>query len=352
LFFTDNTLVPKMKVLLSLPRGVADWLSSRSWLKVQQAEKASLQWGTWSVPLELSRVESSIDPEQLMRTLSPGRPGEPLPVVTGAYLRSEIRQALEDLGVGYIDRRGNIHLPWQGGVIHLELAVSSRDAYAQELARSLGGLGVHGVRAVQALLFTESDDVQVSHLAGVAELSLSRTHSVLRLLEEAGLVRVTGTGPSTRRHVVDKSNLLDWLAAQPSARRRERQLDVALYARTPHELWQIIRERLDRAHIAHGLTGSAAAAVFEAGPTSVVISGVRISPHFTLDDAARAMSAERTPRGANVRLMRDTGLLGSTQTIERDGVRIAPLVRVYLDTMNERRGEDIAQHFREVVLGY
>jgi hypothetical protein len=152
--------------------------------------------------------------------------------------------------------------------------------------------------------------------------------------------------------VIDKSRLLDWLAAQPVARRRERQALVSLYARTPNEVWRLITERLDHARILHGLTGGAAAAALEAGPTSVMLSAVRISPHFSLEDAAAALAAEKTERGANIRLIRDTGMLGSAHTVERDGIRIAPLVRVYLDALSERRGEDIAQNFRERILGY
>jgi hypothetical protein len=83
-----------------------------------------------------------------------------------------------------------------------------------------------------------------------------------------------------------------------------------------------------------------------------MVSAVRISPHFTLEDAATALEAEKTERGPNVRLIRDTGMLGSARTVERDRVRIAPFVRVYLDALDERRGEDIAQNFRERVLGY
>jgi hypothetical protein len=36
----------------------------------------------------------------------------------------------------------------------------------------------------------------------------------------------------------------------------------------------------------------------------------------------------------------------------KNGVRVAPIVRVYLDALGEKRGEDVANHFREVVLGY
>ena len=341
-----------MKVTLTLPEAMLAWITPRSWLCVSQSKSPSVAWDRWSVPLELIRIESQADTDQLLERLSRQRgPGQPVPLVTSSYIRADLREELERRGLGYLDRRGNLHLPWQNGIVHVESSTAGHHGFASGPAPHVAGLGVHGVRAVQALL-SEGDDQQVTHLAGVAELSLSRTHSVLQLLESEGLVRVTGKGPATRRHVIDKSRLLDWLAAQPVARRRERQMLVALYARTPSEAWNLITQRLDRAHIPHGLTGGAAAAALGAGPTSVMVSPVRISPHFSLDDAATALESEKTERGANVRLIRDTGMLGSAHTIEHDGVRLAPQVRVYLDALSERRGEDIAQNFRERVLGY
>lgn len=339
-----------MEVTLSLPEPVHGWITPRPWLRVTRAENPSIGWARWSVPLELVRFESLGASDVLLSRLERQRgPGSPVQVVTGSYIRANLREELERRGLGYLDRKGNLHLPWQNGIVHLETrSTSGRGTIGIDLA---AGLGVHGVRAIQALL-ADGEDQQVSQLAGVAELSLSRTHSVLRLLESEGLVRVTGKGPATRRHVIDKSRLLDWLAAQPAARRRERQMPVAVYGRTPSELWKLITQRLDRARIPHGLTGSAAAAALGAGPTSVMVSTVRISPHFNLEDAAAALEAERTERGPNVRLVRDTGMLGSAHTIERDHIRIAPFVRVYLDALDERRGEDIAQVFRERVLGY
>lgn len=340
-----------MDATLSLPAGVFRWVEPRPWLRVVRADHPSVAWDHGSFPLELVRIESPGDPEPLLDRLARQRgPGPSIPVVVGSYLRANLRAALERQGIGYLDRRGNLHLPWPQGILHLEAGGRGRrDDGAPD--GHVAGLGVHGVRAVQALL-TSGDNQQVSQLARDAALSPSRTHAVLRLLESEGLVRATGKGPATRRHVVDRAALLDWLVAQPVARRREKQEEVAVYARTPSELWRSISERLDRAQIPHGLTGSAAAAALGAGPTSVMVSSVRISPQFTLAAAAAALGAETTERGANVKLVRDTGMLGSTHTIERDRIRIAPPVRVYLDALDERRGDAVAQGFREAILGY
>lgn len=65
-----------------------------------------------------------------------------------------------------------------------------------------------------------------------------------------------------------------------------------------------------------------------------------------------AIKAERTDRAPNLRLMRDTGEVGVFGAEIRQGVRVSPKVRVYLDCLSERRGEDIAEQFRETVLGY
>jgi hypothetical protein len=48
----------------------------------------------------------------------------------------------------------------------------------------------------------------------------------------------------------------------------------------------------------------------------------------------------------------DTGRLGTLGAQLEGGVRLAPKVRIYLDSQSEPRGEDVAVQFREQVLGY
>lgn len=82
------------------------------------------------------------------------------------------------------------------------------------------------------------------------------------------------------------------------------------------------------------------------------LTAVRISPGVDLLDAVLAIGAEATDRGANVRLIRDIGALGSLLTNEVNGVCLAPKVRIYLDLKADRRGEDLAEQFRETQLGF
>ena len=78
----------------------------------------------------------------------------------------------------------------------------------------------------------------------------------------------------------------------------------------------------------------------------------RSCSEFMCESLAKALDAERTERGPNLRLIRDTGQVGVLGGEVRGGVRLAPKSRIYLDALSERRGEDVAEQFREVVLGY
>lgn len=109
---------------------------------------------------------------------------------------------------------------------------------------------------------------------------------------------------------------------------------------------------LEAANVAHALTGAAGAALYGAAPTAVPLSWIRITPGVPLDRVATILGAEHTDRGPNVRLLRDSGKVGCVGAERRDDVLVAPPVRVYLDALREKRGEAIAEHFREVILGY
>ncbi len=331
---------------LFLPKELAHWVAGRPWLHVRYSDRARLALGKQEILLELYRSASRDDSKALAARLKPSRTQghAAIPVVASSFLSRSIRATLEAKGVGYLDSAGRVHLPWSEGVVHL-------DADHTRSEPSSSTLGVHGVRAVQAIL-DQPSGIKLKELSARIKLSMSGTHAVLKTLEGEGLVRTSASGPLTRRTVIDRARLLDWLAAQPAARRRERHIDASLYARTPADAWRRLGHALDRAEIAYALTGSAAASILGAGPTSVAVSIVRITPDRTLEEALAALKVEQTDRGANLRLLRDVGMLGSMNSIEQEGVRVAPAVRVYLDALTEKRGEAIAEQFREVVLGY
>lgn len=325
-------------------------MPTRPWLHVEPAEPPWMQLDGRRTPIELHPVAPAMPDEQLAdlgRRIA-AQAAYRMGVVVCPMLRASARTLFEGLGVAYADSRGHLHLPASGLLVHLDVRAS-----ASSVRRATPGLGPSGVRAIQAMLQAPADaPVHLSRLSEQVELSLSQTHAVLNQLEEAGLLRSMGTGPSRRRTVPDRTELLDWLVAQPPARRREKRLDVSLYARRPEELWRRASTTLAEARVAHAMTGAAGAALYGVGPTAVPVSALRIAPDVPLEKAAQILGAEPTERGPNLRLLRDTGKVGCVGGEQRDGIAVAPRVRVYLDALGEKRGEDLAQQFREVILGY
>ncbi len=343
----ENTHSQKYAIRIQLPRAIAGWIPVRPWIQTKVGATSSIRMGRNRVPIELHSVPASMTAE-LAAEVAPSLTAQRktrLNVVVSPLLRKSVRDLLEGQGISYADSKGHVHLAWAGLLVHI-------DAEAPAVAlRRPDGLGPSGVRAVQALLLADGP-VQLSQLSAQVQLSLSQTHSVFTQLENAGLMRSTGSGPSRRRVVVDRTQLLDWLAAQATARRRETRLDVALYARRPEELWRRIATRFGESGTAYAVTGAAGAALLGVGPTAVPLSTVRITPDVSLANAARTLGAEPVERGPNLRLIRDTGEVGCVGAERLDGILVAPKVRVYLDTLSDKRGEDLAEQFREVILGY
>ncbi|MBZ4374527.1 hypothetical protein [Corallococcus sp. AS-1-6] len=341
-----------MPAVLSLPSRLATWLPNQPWLQVRSDIRPSLRLEDRELRLRLLEAPARLSVDQLPLLLdlhlSLAEPDAAVPVLTGAFLSQGVREALEERDASYIDARGHLHLIAPGICIHL--GSTKRSATAAKSSGQMT-LGVHGVRAVQVLLQGQ-ESFSISQVAEQASVSVGQAHKVLTHLEELGLLRTTGRGPSKRRIILSRTELLDWLQQQASATRREPSLQVAVYARRPEELWLQSSAKLSRDGIPHALTGSAAASVFGVGPTNVAQSRIRISPDVPLAHAAKQLDAEITERGANLTLLRDTGKVGSWAPTNKEGISIAPMARIYLDARSERRGEDIAQQFREVILGY
>jgi len=172
------------------------------------------------------------------------------------------------------------------------------------------------------------------------------------MLEKQALVVPSGTGPKKRRRVRSPSELLDWLVGEKASVRRNPKKEIYLHSRNPTELWATASRLLSEAKIRHCLTGAAAAALHDAGPTSVAKSIFRIDPNESLEKVAGVLGADPTSRGANLVLMSDIGRVGIFAEETKLGVVVAPKVRIYLDSLADRRGDDIARIFRETALGY
>jgi hypothetical protein len=296
-----------------------------------------------------------------------------IPLVASATLPERLRRELERRGISYVDGGGVLHVVAPGVILHID------QLGARPHKKATGkSLGATTVRAVQVLLDADTRPWYVAELAAEANISLGQAHNLWELLQRAGLAATQGSGRGTRRVIRDRRLLLNWLAAQRAARRVHEQMTCALYAPGLAQLCAKATRALDVAGISHAWTAAAAAALQDAGPSTVPRAVLRVAPDYQLADVLKELGAEHTDRGANLVLWRDVGQVGTHGSFRLNEARrptegatsdtkdpgntpnrfqapdvpLAPPVRVYLDLLGDRRGEDTAAHYREAVLGY
>jgi hypothetical protein len=275
--------------------------------------------------------------------------GDHVRLVVAERLPGAVRAELEAAGASYVDACGAVHLETPGLLLHIEPGPTARTGTVPPPK----GLGVVAVRLIQSLLAEPGRDWTVTELAQAGDASLGQAHNVLRRLEQDGFITQTRSARQVHRRITAPSDLLDWLARIPAARRAPRQLRTYLYASGADALVTGLAYQASRCDVGWALTGTAAARVYGITTvTAVPVVTVRISPGHTLQDAAAQLQMEPVDSGHNVLLLADTGELGTHTTTRNGPVELAPAVRVWLDMLAEPRGDDSAALFREAVLGY
>lgn len=265
-----------------------------------------------------------------------------LPLVLAPYIRRDVRDALEGLGVSYLDFYGNLHLVAPGVLVHVKTPVEEQESR---------GLGPAGRRAAQYMLEHADRAWAVTELARETQVSGGLAQLVMKIVEENDLAYTEGRGPRKRRRIREPARFLDWLVSQEPSRGPRGQLECSIYARTPDDLLRRLGNAIGTSTL-HAVTGTAAAAWLGAGPSSVPSTIVRVDPSAALRDVALRAGAEPATRGANLLLWSDEGRVATMFPRRERDVAIAPNVRIYLDALKEQRGEDIASLFREQILGY
>lgn len=333
------------RVLASVPE-LAVTAGRRTRIEIDEARRNLVilprpQVGLWP--------DLDLDVKELARRVPRGSVGL---VVAGSIPLAE-REALERADLSWCDGRGALHLVVPGGYVHIDRTSRRR---ASDQAHGAPGLGPASIRAIQALLEVEGTEWTVTQLAEVAGISVGQAHTVLRVLEDNGLLRRSGKGPMQRSVVTDRRAALDWLATIDRARRRPKAAATHLYARTSSEVLKRLAGLADEAGLPYAVTGAAASNLIGTPVlTRIPVAHVRVGVLDAVEALHRLgldhLDADDAGRGANLELWTDTGDLGVFGATEVAGVKVAPFVRIWLDLAREGgRGEDAAQIFREQVL--
>jgi len=171
-------------------------------------------------------------------------------------------------------------------------------------------------------------------------------------LEDLEIVVSTGAGPTKLRHTERPDALLDLLVEEDREPNLQR---LSGYALAPIEgsRQAELSQMLERAGIAHALTGTFAAAWSVPMLTSVPVAEIRLSSMVTVEDAWHALGARPVEEGPNTVLLqgqRDDGLALSQQL---EGIWFAARTRIYLDALHDkRRGREQAAAYRAEAFGF
>ena len=321
-------------ILAALPR-----------IKVRHGKRQAIWVNGTSYPLKVFAGLAPYDhltSDDLARRLEPDQ----IPLVVAHRLTLASRQFLEKLPCSYADATGAVHLEGPGFLIHLDPATKP----TQGAIPAPRGLGVVAVRAIQVLLSEPERRWSVTDLAETAQVSAGEAHKVLTRLEIENLVIVAN---NRRRKITHPTDLLDWLATVPAARKTHGRLGGYLYAPKLDDLLTRLAFNANRSETAWAITGAAAAMVMGAQVvTALPTTLVRVPAKPGLVAAAANLGVDPVDSGANLMLIADVGDLGTRQANHVGPLAVAPPVRIWLDMLSEPRGEDAAALFREAVLGY
>jgi len=272
-------------------------------------------------------------------------PLDAIGVVIGKNIPANERQMLESDGLSWIDLRGAIHLEKDQLFVHIDRPSEISPTKNKMLRLPQHRLGPVSIRIAQVLAASPIEMAwNTKELAIKARASVGQTHNVLSTLEEERLVINTLSG----RIVVNKEALLDWLLANEFRQRKPERIQTYLYSKNEMDLARRFDEVLSRQSddlTKYAITSTLGAKLWDAPVTTTTITRVRISnvlitEILSLMDLPILDPLDRG-NGANLELWHDTGQVGTVHSSEINGVKVAPMVRVWLDLM--RQGERYAE---------
>ena len=269
---------------------------------------------------------------------------EELDIVTARRLSPAARELLVDARLGWADESGAAEIA-AGGI------VVSREGRAQEPERLTRW--TPSVMAVAEALLCGTD-ATVAATEQTTGLSTGSCTNALRFLTDEGLVTANARrGRRSARRVEDPDRLLDAYAAAVAADKPRPELQVGLQGQDLLEALGGAGEAWDSANIEWAATSVAAAAVIAPLLTSISSVEVYVEADTPAGLDARAADAGLRPIAGGRLTLRPFPTASVARLATRhDGLRLAPWPRVYADLRRSGvRGEEAAEHLREVVRG-
>jgi hypothetical protein len=264
-----------------------------------------------------------------------------VPLVAVPYMGDVGKRLCAEAGIGWLDLSGNAHLVAPG----LRVSVEGKRNLFKRPGRPRSVFAPKSSRIARWLLMQPGRAFTQRDLARANGLDEGFTSRIVRQLEEQRLVARAANGAVSAAHA---DALLDaWREAYDFSRHHIVRGHVA--ARSSDEILRQAAAALTRDRIEYAATGLAAAWLINA------FAGFRLVTifvsHLPSSETQQAMGFREESRGENVWLVvpNDEGVFhGAT---EREGIRCAHPVQVYLDLKDHpERSAEAAEPLRRVAL--
>lgn len=264
-----------------------------------------------------------------------------VPLVVVPYMGEVGRRETEEAGVSWLDLSGNANIKAKG----LRIRIEGRPNLYKRPGRPATVFATKSSRVVRWLLLHPSNTFSVRELARASGVDAGLTSRVVRRLGEDQFVRREGA----RVRVNKPEELLEAWREQYDFGRHSI-LRGHIPARSGEVLLRQVATKLGEAGLDYAATGTAGAWMIDR------FASFRIVTLFVRDQLPDSIQADlgfrEEPRGANLWIVvpnDDAVFLGAA---ERDGIRCAHPMQIYLDLKDqpERADEAAAQlkrHFQD-----
>jgi len=265
-------------------------------------------------------------------------------IVVARRLMPGARQALSEAGIGWVDETGAAEIVTDSLVV----SRSGRPARPRHHSRRWNP----SVLAVAEAILTGVRPT-VAAASEATGLSVGSSTNALRFLADKGLLEAkVGRGPGSGRILADPAGLLDAYSGAVAELPDQLSLQVGVAWRDPPAGLVEVGRHWDEAWIRWVATGAVAATAIAPFLTSIGSTEAYVDAETIpgLEAVAAAVGLRAIEGGRlTLRPFPTTSVLRLAETV--DGLRVAPWPRVYVDLMRVGvRGEDAAQHLREVAL--
>jgi len=279
-----------------------------------------------------------------VRELIAGQENRP-DVVVARRLSPGAREALSTAGIGWVDETG-------AAEIALGSLIVSRSGRPTEVPRKPPHWTPSALAVAEALLC--GGKATVGAMQETTGLSAGSCTNALRALTDLGLLAAAvRRGRGSARRVTDPDRLLDEYATAAAAMKPVIALTVGVTWRDPVEGVSEVGHRWENAGLAWAATGTLAASVL--APYLTTISGVEVYVDTKTIAGLESVAVKADLRqidGGRLTLRPFPTITARRLAAVKDGLHVAPWPRVYADLrVVGVRGEEAAEHLREVVRG-